>query len=186
VNDVLAGGTGDAPRASGRRRALVGLVLVLTLLAVAADRWQAARERGQLLRSVTAGEQAVEGSQVSIASLARYSSDLLHSADVSDPVRRSAYQLLADDAGRWRPRVQRARSDVAATAVLPWHGQSRAAREAYEQRLTAWLDVLADFEAAPQAGLGGAGPAVTTSRGAARQALLAAGLDRDRVRELLD
>jgi hypothetical protein len=185
VTDVLAGGAGAAPPAPGRRRALVGLVLVLALLA-AADRWQASRERGQLLRSVTAGELAIEGSQSSIASLAQYSSDLLHSADVPQGVRRSAYQNLADDAGRWRPRLQRARSDVAATRVLPWHETSRTARRAYEQRLTAWLDALADFQAAPQAGLGGADSAVTTSRRAAREALLAAGVDGARVRAVLD
>ena len=183
--DVIAGGTGDAPAAPGRRRALVGLVLVLALLAATADRWQGSRERGQLLRSVTAGERAVNASQTSIASLAEYSSGLLYAADVPDSVRGSAYENLADDAGRWQPRLQRARRDVAATPVLPWHRKGRAARRAYEQRLTAWMTMLADFQASPQAGFGDGSSAVTTSRRTAREALLEAGLERGRVRELL-
>jgi type II secretory pathway pseudopilin PulG len=185
VDDVLAAGGDDHLPSPGRHRALVGLVLVLVLLAGAADRWQGSRERAELLRSVTAGERAIEASQSSLLSLAAYSAGLLYSADVPDPVRASAYENLAQDAERWRPRLQRARSEVVATPVLPWHRDARAARRAYEQRLTAWIDLLGNFRASPQGGLSDGDTAVTASRQAAGRALVAAGMDRGRIRALL-
>jgi hypothetical protein len=184
VSDVLARGD-DVARVPGRGRAIAVLVLVLALLGGAADRWQVSRERGQLLRSVTAGERAVDASQSSIASLAEYSAGLLYAADVPASARSSAYENLAEDAGRWRPRLERVRSEVEATRVLPWHRESRAARTAYERRLTAWIDLLADFASRPQGRLGGDEAAVTASRRAASEALVAAGIDRRRIRELL-
>lgn len=185
VSDVLVRGTDDPARASGRRRALVALAVVLALLAAGADRWQAARERDRLLASVTAGERAVDASQSSIASLAEYSAGLLYAADVSESARVSAYGNLAQDAGRWQPRLQRARDEVAATPVLPWHRDSRAARQAYEQRLTAWIDLLDAFAQSPQGGFRQADTTVTASRRAAREALLTAGVDGERVSALL-
>jgi hypothetical protein len=184
VSDVLVRGT-DAPVRGPVRRGLVGLALVLTLLAVSADRWQAAREREDLLASVTAGERVVDASQSSIASLAEYSAGLLYAAEVSDSVRGSAYGNLAQDAGRWQPRLERAGRDVAGTRVLPWHRDVREARRAYQQRLTAWTDLLADFADSPQQGFGDRDGTVTASRRAARTALLAAGLDERRVSRLL-
>lgn len=161
------------------------MALVLALLGAAADFRQGSRERAHLLRSVTAGEQVVDDSQNSLLSLAQYSAGLLYLADVPDSVRGSAYQNLARDAERWRPRLQQARRDVAATPVLPWHGGTRAAREAYEERLTAWIDLLADYQVAPQTGQRERDEAVRTSRRAAGEALVAAGVDPGRVRELL-
>jgi len=184
VSDVLAAGD-DAVPAPGHRRALVGLVLVLALLAGAGDRWQGSREREQLLRSVTAGEQAIEASQSSLLSLADYSAGLLYGTDVPDAVRRSAYGNLAQDAERWQPRLERARRNVAATPVLPWHRDSRAARQAYERRLAAWIAVLVDYQVTPQRGLQEGDTSVRASRQAAVEALVAAGVDRRRVRALL-
>lgn len=189
---MLTGGEDVVP-SPGRRRALVGIAVVLALLTGAADNWKSDRERGLLLRYVTAGEQTVDDSQSSLLSLTAYSAGLLYSADIPDSVRSSAYDNLARDAERWRPRLERARRDVAATPVLPWHRDTRAARQAYEQRLTAWIDVLADYRAAPQSGQrdGDAAvtasreAAVTTTREAAAQALVAAGVDQERVRALL-
>lgn len=185
VSDVLVRGADDPVRAPARRPALVGIALALALLAGGADRWQAGREREELLASVTAGERAVDASQSSIASLAEYSAGLLYAADVSDAARVSAYENLAQDAGRWQPRLRRARGEVAATPVLPWHRESRAARAAYELRLTAWIDLLAEFSAEPQGGFGEGDAAVTSSRRAAREALVSAGVDERRVRALL-
>jgi hypothetical protein len=184
VGDVLVRGT-DEPVRRPARRALVGLALVLALLALTGDRWQVAREREQLLASVTAGERVVDASQSSIASLAEYSAGLLYAEEVSASARGSAYGNLAQDAGRWQPRLQRARREVAATPVLPWHREVRQARGAYEQRLTAWTDLLTEFAASPQGGFGDRDGTVTTSRRAARDALLAAGLDAREVSRLL-
>jgi type II secretory pathway pseudopilin PulG len=184
VDDVLAAGDDDPPVAPGRRRALVGLALVLALLAGAADRWQGSRERDQLLRSVTAGERVIDDSQDSLLSLSRYSAGLLYLTDVPESVRGSAYDNLAQDAQRWRSRLQRVRRDVAATSVLPWHGEARAARRAYERRLTAWMDLLADYPPA-RTGRRDGDHAVRTSRQAAAEALVAAGVDRRSVRALL-
>jgi hypothetical protein len=184
VGDVLVRGT-DEPARRPVRRGLVGLAVVLALLAGTGDRWQADREREQLLASVTAGERVVDASQSSIASLAEYSAGLLYAEEVSAAARGSAYGNLAEDAGRWQPRLERARSAVATTPVLPWHREVRRARRAYEQRLTAWTDLLTDFAASPQRGFGDRDGTVTASRRAARDALLAAGLDEREVSRLL-
>lgn len=184
VSDVLVRGT-DEPVRRAAHRVLVGLALVLALLAATADRWQAAREREQLLASVTAGERVVDASQSSIASLAEYSAGLLYAAEVPDSARGSAYGNLAQDAGRWQPRLERARREVGGTPVLPWHRDVRQARRAYEQRLTAWTDLLADFAASPQRGFGDRDGTVTASRRAAREAMVAAGLDEREVSRLL-
>lgn len=173
VTDVVSGG---AEPTSRRTRALLVAAVVLVLVAVAADRWWAERERGRLREAVLAGEQTVSGSRTSLAGLAAYSSRLLQGSDVPPAVRRSAFADLGQDARRWVPRVQAAQQRVEATDVLPWHTGVREAREAYDLRLQAWADVLSRFADDPQSGVG-VDPAVTQTRGAARDALQAAGLD---------
>lgn len=172
MTDVVSSGGEPAGR---RTRALLVAAVVLVLLAGAADRWWADRERARLRAAVLAGEATVGGSSTSLTGLAAYSSRLLHSADISPGVRRSAYDNLGQDAARWAPRVQVAQQRVLAIDVLPWHSGLHEARQAYGLRLQAWAEVLSRFADDPQTGVGD--PDVTQARVAARDALRAAGLD---------
>lgn len=145
----------DAAPPNRRRRALVVLVVLLLIAGLAGDRWARHRELDALLDRVAVAEQAVRASQSSLASLAGYQSALLVRADVPPSARASAYANLARDAARWAPRVAAARSDVAASLVLPWHRELRAAREAYVERTDAWTGLLTRLEDNPTDGLSG-------------------------------
>ena len=69
--------------------------------------------------------------------------------------------------------------------MLPWHGDLRAARAAYADRLGAWADLLATIDREPSAFLGGSDGDARRTRTAAVDALLAAGVDPERVRRAL-
>jgi hypothetical protein len=181
VVDEVSGAEGT----SRRTRAAVALVLVLLLAGLAADRWRADRERSALMTTVEAGERTVAASVTSLLSLADYAGPLLTAEDAPAESRRSALATLAQDAARWEPRVRAGRAAVDDAAVLPWHGDLRSAREAYERRLGAWADLMATVERDPQAFLGGSDGAVRTTRARAVDALLAAGADPERVRRAL-
>lgn len=173
-----------AAETSRRTRTLVGVVLVLLLLGAAGDRWQADRERRALLETVAAGEQVVQASGASLRGLATYVGPLTSNPDAPERARAWAYDTLAHDAARWQPRVQSRRQEVLDVPVAPWHGDVRAAREAYAERLGVWVDVLVDLSAATP-GQTDRGQAVRASKQQAREALLLAGADVERVRELL-
>ena len=169
---------------AGRRgRLLVLAALVVLLLGAGADRWAAQREADRLLDAVAAGEAVVAASRGSQTGLADYSSRLLTGADVPPAARAAAYDNLATDARRWLVRLERPEARVDGTAVLPWHGDLRAARTAYARRLDAWRRVLEQVAADP-AGEGRDLPAVRAARDEARAALLAVA-DRERVTALL-
>ena len=175
-------GAGEASR---RTRALVVAVVVLLALGLALDRWQADRERTALLATVEEAESTVAASVSSLLSLADYAGPLLTNEDAPAASRRSALSTLSRDAARWEPRI-RAREDALEDAVvLPWHGDLRAAREAYARRLAAWADLLATVDRDPAALLGGSDGEVRRTRAEAVDALLAAGADADRVRRAL-
>ncbi len=159
----------EPARLSRRARTLVGAVLGLLVLGGAADRWQAEREVEALLDAVRSGEAVVVDSQRSLAGLFDYSGPLLTSADAPPGARAAAYDTLARDAARWTPRVDAERRDVAGLVVLPWHGDERAAREAYSLRLDRWVEVLQQTAEDPQ---GARPPTVGDSREAARTALV--------------
>jgi hypothetical protein len=173
-----------AAETSRRTRTLVGIALVLLLLGAAADRWQADRERQALLETVASSEQVVQASGASLRGLATYVGPLTSNPDAPERARAWAYETLAHDAARWQPRVQSRRQQVLDVPVAPWHGDMRAAREAYAERLAVWVDVLLDVEAATL-GQTDRGQAVRSSKQQARQALLLAGADVDRVHALL-
>ena len=173
-----------AAETSRRTRTLVGIVLVLLLLGAGADRWQADRERRALLDAVAAGEQSVQASSSSLRGLATYVGPLTSNSEAPERARDWAYDVLSRDAARWQPRVQSRRQDVLNVPVAPWHGDVREAREAYAERLAVWTDVLRSMEAATL-GETDRGPEVRWSRRQAHDALLLAGADAARVRELL-
>jgi hypothetical protein len=169
--------------ATGRRtRVLVALAVLLLVIGLAADRWQADRERAALLATVEDAERTVTASLDSLLSLVDYAGPLLTSADVPAASRRSALVTLSRDAARWEPRIRAREELVEDAGALPWHGDLRTAREAYARRLTAWADLLATVERDPEAVLGGSDGDVTRTRARAVDALLAAGADPDRVR----
>lgn len=173
-----------AAETSRRTRTLVVLVLVLLVLGAAADRWQADRERRVLLDAVAAGEQSVQASSASLRGLATYVGPLTSNSEAPESARSWAYEILSRDAARWQPRVQDRRQAVLDVPVAPWHRDAVSAREAYAERLAVWVDVLAAMEAATL-GESDRGQEVRTSTTRAREALLLAGADRARVRELL-
>jgi len=173
-----------ADRTSRRTRATVVGTLVLLLLGAAGDRWQAARERQDLLDAVVAGEGVVRASGASLRGLATYVSPLTSNPDAPDAARSWAFEALSQDAARWQPRVQDRRQEVLDVAVAPWHGDVRSAREAYAERLGVWLQALVEMENATL-GQGGVGRDVRSSAARAREALLVAGADAERVQELL-
>ncbi len=168
-----------------RTRALVVLVVVLLLTGLATDRWRVDRERAALLTAVEQAEATVEASVSSLLSLADYAGPLLTNEDASAASRRSAFATLSRDAARWEPRVRAQQVLVEDAAVLPWHGDLRAAREAYARRLVAWGDLLATVDQDPEALLGGSDGDVRRTRSQAVDALLAAGADPERVRRAL-
>ena len=175
----------DAAEGRGRGRRLVPWALVLLLvLGVAADHALLDRERQALLASVADGERVVSASEDSLLSLADYVAPLLAGADVPAVTRRSALATLGRDAGRREPRLRQERSAVLRQRVLPWHGDVRAARDAYGERLGVWADELAQVRSQPQRLLDG-GDGVRRSRQRAVRALLDAGADSARVRDLL-
>ena len=169
---------------SRRTRTLAVLVLVLLVLGAGADRWQTDRERRALLDAVAAGEQSVRASSASLRGLATYVGPLTSNAEAPQAARAWAFDVLSRDAARWQPRVQSRRQDVLDVPVAPWHGEARAAREAYAQRLAVWTEVLLAMEAATL-GQSDRGQQVRSSTRQAREALLLAGADAERVRELL-
>ena len=191
--DVLGGP--DRPPRRGRRRSasatsrrtrsLVGLALGLLVLGAAADRELADRERTALLADVRDGESVLAAARDSQQSLAQYAGPLLTGVDVPPAARRSAFATLADDAARWEPRVRARRAQVADADVLPWHGELRAAREAYARRLETYAEALAEVEREPEVLTGAVGDDVRDSRRSALDALLAAGVDAADVRSAL-
>ena len=178
--DEVAG----AQATSRRTRTLVGLALVLLVLGVGADRWLVERERTALLATVEEAETAVTASQNSLLSLMEYAGRLLTDADVPAATRTSALATLSRDAARWQPRVRARHDGALSQRIAPWHGDLRAARDAYALRLDVWADRLAEVERRPQA-LSGGGAEVRRSRQRAVDRLLDAGADAARVRSLL-
>ena len=175
-------GAGETSR---RTRALVVAVLVLLAVGLALDRWQADRERTALLATVEEAESTVTASVSSLLSLADYAGPLLTNEDAPAASRRSALGTLARDAARWEPRVRAREEQLDDRLLLPWHGDLRAAREAYARRLVAWADLLATVDRDPAAFLGGSDGEVRRTRAEAVDALLAAGADPERVRRAL-
>ena len=173
-----------AERSSRRTRMLVGLLLAVLVLGLGGDRWQAARERSALLDAVAQGEQVAHRSGASLRGLATYVGPLTANLEAPQAAREWAFDTLSVEAGRWRPRVQDRRAQVLAVPVAPWHFELRTAREAYAARLGAWSEVLAARERRVRA-RSDPGQAVRSSVEQARDALLAADADPDRVRALL-
>ena len=173
----------EAP--SRRTRAGVVALVVLLLAVLAADRWRADRERDRLLAAVETAERTVTASQSSLLSLADYAGPLLTTEDVPAASRRSALVTISRDAARWVPRVRAEEGRLDDTSVLPWHGDLREARAAYVDRLGAWADLLAVIDREPSAFLGGSDGDVRRTRTRAVDALLAAGVDPERVRRAL-
>jgi hypothetical protein len=176
-SDELVG----AGSTSRRTRAVVWLALSVLLLGVALDRWQVQRERAALLDAVVAGEQVVQRSSVGLRGLRAYVGPLTGNVDARPAARQWAFDALHEEAARWRPRVRAARSDVLDLPVVAWHGDVKAAREAYAGRLAAWEELLAGVGRPGR----GSGQAARSSAERARTALLTAGTDAERVRELL-
>jgi hypothetical protein len=175
-------GAGEPSR---RTRGLVLALAVLLVLGLAADRWQADRERTALLATVERSETTVTASLDSLLSLADYAGPLLTTEDVPATSRRSALATLARDAARTRG-SQRARQELVDDGrLLPWHRDLRAAREAYARRLAAWADLLAMMDRDPEAFLGGSDGDIRRTRQQAVDALLRAGADPERVRRAL-
>jgi hypothetical protein len=181
VVDEVSGAEGT----SRRTRAVVVALALLLLVGVALDRWQADRVRTALMATVEECEGTVTASLDSMLSLVDYAGPLLTSADVPAASRRSALVTLSQDAARWEPRIRARERTVREGLVLPWHGDLRAARQAYARRVVAWADFLAAVEREPEAVLGGSDGEVTRSRQQAVDALLAAGADPERVRRAL-
>jgi hypothetical protein len=181
VVDEVSGAEGT----SRRTRAVVVALALLLLVGVALDRWQADRARTALMATVEECESTVTASLDSMLSLVDYAGPLLTSADVPAASRRSALVTLSQDAARWEPRIRARERTVREGLVLPWHGDLRAARQAYARRVVAWADFLAAVEREPEAVLGGSDGEVTRSRQQAVDALLAAGADPERVRRAL-
>jgi hypothetical protein len=181
VVDEVSGAEGT----SRRTRAVVVALALLLLVGVALDRWQADRARTALMATVEECESTVTASLDSMLSLVDYAGPLLTSADVPAASRRSALVTLSRDAARWAPRIRAREPGVRDELVLPWHGDLRAARQAYARRVVAWADFLAAVEREPEAVLGGSDGEVTRSRQQAVDALLAAGADPERVRRAL-
>ena len=179
--DEVSGAEGT----SRRTRAVVVALALLLLVGVALDRWQADRARTALMATVEECESTVTASLDSMLSLVDYAGPLLTSADVPAASRRSALVTLSQDAARWEPRIRARERTVREGLVLPWHGDLRAARQAYARRVVAWADFLAAVEREPEAVLGGSDGEVTRSRQQAVDALLAAGADPERVRRAL-
>jgi hypothetical protein len=171
-------GAGEPSR---RTRALVVTLVVLLVLGIGLDRWQVARERSALLEAVVGGEQVVQGSAASLRGLREYVGPLVSDVDARPEAREWAFDTLRADAARWRPRVREERTQVLDLAVAPWHGDVRAARDAYAGRLAAWDELL---DGVGRRGRGsGASARVAAER--ASTALVVADLDERRVRDLL-
>ena len=88
---------------------------------------------------------------------------------------------LRDEAASWRPRVQEQREAVLDLRVVRWHGEVAEARRAYADRLAAWDALLAGVGRRGQ----GSGADARAAADRALEALLVAGTDADRARELL-
>ena len=159
---------------------------MLLLAGLAADRWRADRERDRLLTAVETAERTVTASQSSLLSLADYAGPLLTTEDVPAASRRSALVTISRDAARWEPRVRAAAGSARrARRCSPGTATCATARAAYADRLGAWADLLAAIDREPSAFLGGSDGDVRRTRAEAVDALLAAGVDPERVRRAL-
>jgi predicted lipoprotein len=178
VVDEVSGG---AEGTSRRTRALLALALVLAVLAAAGDRWRAEQERTALLRAVDGGEQVVDRSSERLLGLRAYVGPLVGDPEARPAARRWAVDSLREEAASWRPRVRAQREAVLELSVAPWHTDLAAARSAYAERLAAWDALLAGVGRRG----GGSGERARDAADRASTALLVAGTDADRVRELL-
>jgi hypothetical protein len=136
VTDVL----GSEPRpVSRRRRALVAVVALLLLAGLALDRWERSRRFEAFLTAATDAEQVITDARTSLGGLVRYSNGLLGRTDLRPTQRVAILDTFALDAGRYVPRMQERREAVVAVDPLPWDRDLAAAREAYLERIDAWL-----------------------------------------------
>ena len=88
---------------------------------------------------------------------------------------------LREEAASWRPRVREQRAAVLDLHVVGWHGDVAEARDAYADRLAAWDELLAGVGRRGR----GSGDDARAAADRALEALLVAGTDADRTRQLL-
>ena len=170
-----------APETSGRVRLLTGLLVVLLVLGLATDLWWARQERAALLEAVGSSERVVDRSSQRLLALRTYVGPLVGDPDARPAARQWAVDTLRDEAASWRPRVRQQQDEVRDLRVLPWHGDVAAARDAYVERLVAWDELLAGVGRRGR----GSGDDARGAADRARAALLAAGTDPERARDLL-
>lgn len=142
---VVAEDDGVAAAVGWRRRtrwALTALVAGLLLLG-AGWGWDQERRSGELdalLTCVTGGQSSIGYAERRVAGITQYVSSSL-TKDLPAATRNGIHQLISGAAGQSLPGLRQAARSCREVSPLPWHGELRAARQAYLAHLDAQIAV---------------------------------------------
>src|SRR3954447_14034745 len=140
---------------SGHERAhrrLPGLLVCVALLigiGAVGNSYLERRELSALLHRADAAQSTVAYTNHRIAATVDYARPQLFAASVPADVRTGLQQLVQDSAGQQVPALKHEREQVATTAVVPWHGSLRSARDALLRYLDARISYLRTITTQP-------------------------------------
>ena len=149
--ELMAGGQGAGtterlPRvAPWVRRNRLWLLLAAALVAVAlvADQWEQRRELDRLTTAMQSGEQQISATDAYFDGVLAYYSPVIFRESPPAGLR-DGFQLdLARGARDGMDGIGATTRELEGLMILPWHRHLRAARTAYEQRITLWQTFLA-------------------------------------------
>lgn len=148
--ELLAGGQGAAtteglPRVGPwvrRYRLWLLLAAVLVVVALVADQWQQQRELDRMTTAMQAGEEQISTTDRYFDGVLAYYSPVIFRESPPAGLREGFQTDIGRGAQDGMDGIAETTRSLDGIAVLPWHRHLRAARTAYEQRITLWESFL--------------------------------------------
>lgn len=141
----MATSHGPSARRPGLLKIILGAI-VLVVVAVGADWWQANREMDALLEEVEGSEQQVAAAVENLEYTVRFSRLAGLEATAPQEARDAAMvdvsRRLAVACARAAKAMQESGAQVQSVRILPWHRSLLDARTAYLERSRAWQDLF--------------------------------------------
>lgn len=140
---------GSAPRSARaaawvrRHRLAIATAGLLVFVAFAADQWQQQRELDRMLQTMQSGEQQMHTTDKYVAGVIAYYSPLIFREAAPAGIRDSFQDDIDQGTGNGLAAIDVTSRALADIDVLPWHRHLRAARSAYQQRISQWQGYLA-------------------------------------------